>query len=68
MKISTGLDQDCQHPPLVQLKLKVNPAVGADFETSGETVFSKIAVPRNGDVIKIQYIPADPLQFVVMSE
>ncbi len=53
--------------PVVKLQLKVTTAMGTSFETSGETMVSKIAIPRKGDTVKIKYNPADPSQFVVMS-
>ncbi len=53
--------------PVVKLKLKVTPQMGAGFETVGETMVSKIAIPRKGDKVDIKYNPADPSQFVVMS-
>ena len=54
--------------PVVKLTLKVTPAMGMPaFETAGESVVSKIAIPRKGDTIKIKYNLADPKQFVVMS-
>ena len=53
--------------PVVRLKLKVTPSVGGvDFETTGQSVVSKIAIPRVGDKINIKYNPADPSQIVVM--
>ena len=52
--------------PVVRLKLKVTPAYGAGFETTGQSAVSKIAIPRVGDQIKIKYNPADPTQFVVV--
>jgi hypothetical protein len=54
--------------PVVKLTLKVTPAIGMPaFETVGESMVSKIAIPRKGDTIKIKYNPGDPKQFVVMS-
>jgi hypothetical protein len=52
--------------PVVVLKLKVEPAFGGAFETTGQSMVSKIAIPRVGDKIKIKYNPADPTQIVVM--
>jgi hypothetical protein len=53
--------------PVVMLSLKVQPAIGgAAFDTTGQSMVSKIAIPRVGDKIKIKYNPADPTQFVVM--
>jgi hypothetical protein len=54
--------------PVVRLTLKVTPAMGMPgFETVGESMVSKIAIPRKGESIKIKYNPADPKQFVVVS-
>ncbi len=55
--------------PVVKLTLKVTPAVPglAPFETVGQSVVSKIAIPRKGDTIKIKYNVANPSEFVVMS-
>ena len=52
--------------PVVVLQLKVQPAMGAAFETTAQTVVSKIAIPRVGDTIKIKYNPADPSQIAVV--
>ena len=52
--------------PVVILKLKVQPAMGAGFETTTQTMVSKIAIPRVGDTIKIKYNPADPTQVAVV--
>ena len=54
--------------PVVKLTLKVSPPMGMPgFDTSGNSVVSKIAIPRKGDTIKIKYNPANPSEFVVMS-
>ncbi len=54
--------------PVVRLTLKVTPSVPglAAFETIGQSVVSKIAIPRKGDTIKIKYNVANPAEFVVM--
>ncbi len=52
--------------PVVLLQLKVTPASGAAFDTTGQTMVSKIAVPRVGDKIKIKFDPADKTKFVVL--
>jgi hypothetical protein len=53
--------------PVVKLTLKVTPAMGMPaFETAGETMVSKIAIPRKGETVKIKYNMADPSQFVVV--
>ncbi len=53
--------------PIVKLKLKVQTTMGTSFETTGESMVSKIAIPRKGDTVNIKYNPADPSQFVVMA-
>jgi hypothetical protein len=45
--------------PVVILQLKVQPQFEAPFETTVETIVSKIAVPRVGDTINIRYSPTD---------
>jgi hypothetical protein len=53
--------------PVVMLTLKVQPSIGGvAFDTMGQTMVSKIAIPRVGDKIKIKYNPANPSQFAVM--
>jgi len=52
--------------PVVVLQLKVQPAVGAEFTTTAQTMVSKIAIPRVGDKIKIKYNPANPSQLAVV--
>jgi hypothetical protein len=52
--------------PVVKLTLKVAPAYGTAFETTGQSMVSKIAIPRVGDKIKIKYNPNDTTQFVVV--
>lgn len=52
--------------PVVKLALKVTPVYGTEFNTSGQSMVSKIAIPRVGDKIKIKYNPADSTQFVVV--
>lgn len=55
--------------PVVKLSLKVTPSVGgmSPFETTGETLVSKIAIPRKGDKINIKYNMTNPSEFVVVS-
>ena len=52
--------------PVVKLKLKVTPPYGAEFETTGQSAVSKIAIPRVGDKINIKYNPNQVDQFVVV--
>ena len=53
--------------PVVVMSLKVQPSIGGlAFDSAGQTMVSKIAIPRAGDKIKIKYNPANPTQFVVM--
>ena len=52
--------------PVVMMQLKVTSSVGTQFDTSGQAMVSRIAVPRAGDKIKIKYNPADPTQITVL--
>jgi hypothetical protein len=52
--------------PVVMLTLKVTSSVGTQFDTTGRTMVSRIAIPRVGDKIKIKYNPADPTQIAVL--
>jgi hypothetical protein len=52
--------------PVVNLQLKVQPMVGAEFTTTAQTMVSKVAIPRVGDKIKIKYNPANPAQIAVL--
>jgi hypothetical protein len=52
--------------PVVMMQLKVSTSMGTQFDTSGKTVVSRIAVPRAGDTIKIKYNPMDPTQIAVL--
>jgi hypothetical protein len=52
--------------PVVVLTLKVTPAAGAEFQTTAQSMVSRIAVPRTGDKIKIKYNPANPSQIAVL--
>jgi hypothetical protein len=55
--------------PIVKMKLTVTPIMmgpGIAFETTTETMVSKIAIPRVGDTIKVKYSPTDPTQVVVV--
>lgn len=45
--------------PVVIMQLKVQPQYEAPFDTTVETIVSKIAIPRVGDTINIKYAPAD---------
>ena len=62
----TDTGQTINMNPVVAMQLKVTSAVGTQFDTSGQCMVSRIAVPRKGDVIKIKYNPADPAQFIVL--
>ncbi len=55
--------------PVVEMSLKVTPGVGgmAPFETTGQTMVSKIAIPRKGEKINIKYNMTNPSEFVVVS-
>lgn len=53
--------------PVVKLSLKVTPTMGMPaFDTTGQIMVSKIAIPRKGDTIKIKYNPMNTAEFVVM--
>jgi len=52
--------------PVVMLQLKVTTSMGTQFDTSGQVMVSRIAVPRAGDKIKIKYNPIDPTQIAVL--
>jgi hypothetical protein len=52
--------------PVVMLQLKVTTSMGTQFDTTGQSMVSRIAVPRAGDKIKIKYNPADPTQIAVL--
>lgn len=52
--------------PVVVLALKVKPAKGAEFQTAGQLMVSRLAIPRAGDKIKIKYNPENPSQFVLI--
>lgn len=52
--------------PVVILALKVKPAAGAEFQTAGQMMVSRLAIPRAGDKIKIKYNPENTAQFVIV--
>jgi len=52
--------------PVVAIGLKVTPAGGKEFQTAGQLMVSRIAVPRVGDKIKIRYNKDNPAQFVIV--
>lgn len=52
--------------PVVVLTLKVKPAKGEEFQTAGQMMVSRLAVPRVGDKIKIKYNPENLTQFVLV--
>lgn len=52
--------------PVVVLGLKVKPAEGDEFQTAGQLMVSRLAVPRVGDKIKIKYNKENPAQFVIV--
>ena len=52
--------------PVVMLQLKVTTSAGTQFDTTGQVMVSRIAVPRAGDKIKIKYNPANPSQITVL--
>jgi hypothetical protein len=52
--------------PVVKMNLHVVPQFGVPFDTSVETMVSKIAIPRVGDKINIKYNPANLSQVLVL--
>jgi hypothetical protein len=53
--------------PVFMLSVKVQPAmIAVAFETNGQAMVSRFAIPHVGDKLKIKYNPADPTQFVVL--
>jgi len=52
--------------PVVVLVLKVKPSKGDEFQTAGQLMVSRLAIPRAGDKIKIKYNPQIPSQFVLV--
>jgi len=52
--------------PVVVLQLEVTPEIGVAFQTTAQTIVSKVAIPRVGDTINIKYSPADASQIVVV--
>jgi len=52
--------------PVVLLTLNVLATDGSHFQTTGQSMVSKIAVPRVGDNIRIKYNPEDKTQLVVV--
>ena len=52
--------------PVVVLVLKVKPAAGDEFQTAGQLMVSRLAIPRTGDKIKIKYNPENNTQFVIV--
>jgi len=68
----TGQDQPAidNMNPLVEMKLKMMPAVGMAFETTARTMttISRIAVRPSGDPVNFKYNPADLTQIFVVSK
>jgi hypothetical protein len=52
--------------PVVMLVLKVKPAKGDEFQTAGQMMVSRLAIPRAGDKIKIKYNSENNTQFVLV--
>lgn len=52
--------------PVVVLGIKVKPAEGEEFDTVGQLMVSRIAVPRIGDKINIKYNKDNPSQFTIV--
>ncbi len=53
--------------PVVVMRLKINAPYQPPFETTAETIVSKIAIPRVGDTINIKYAPADPTKVIIVT-
>ena len=62
----TDTGQTINMNPVVMIQLTVTPASGAPFATAGQCVVSRIAVPRQGDKVKVKYNPEVPTQFIVV--
>jgi len=62
----TDTGQTVNMNPVVVMQLKVTPSEGDPFDTTGQCMVSRIAVPRTGDTIKIKYNPELPAQFIVI--
>lgn len=54
------------YDPVVKLKLRVQPAFGASFDTEIETVVSKVAIPRQGDKVNIKYNPGNTSELIIV--
>lgn len=52
--------------PVVLLTLKVTPAKGDAFQTAGQLMVPRLAIPRAGDKIKIKYNPENISQFIII--
>lgn len=52
--------------PVVVMQLKVTPQSEPPFETTVQTMVSKIAIPRVGDTINIRYMPADHTKVIIV--
>lgn len=52
--------------PVVVLTLNVTPAKGDPFQTSGQLMVSRLAVPRAGDKVNIKFSPQDKTQFTIV--
>lgn len=52
--------------PVVVLTLNVTPAKGEAFQTSGQLMVSRLAIPRAGDMVNIKYNPKDKTQFTIV--
>jgi len=46
--------------PVVEMKLLIAPASGAAFEVTSRVMVPDAAIPRKGDIISVNYSPADP--------
>ncbi len=53
--------------PVVALTLRVKPRYGSTFQVETNTLVSRVAVPRPGDVIHIKYDPDNLRNVIVVS-
>jgi hypothetical protein len=51
---------------MVTLGLKVKPAYGSEFQLTSNALVSRVAIPRQGDVITIKYDPENTQMVLVV--
>lgn len=52
--------------PVVILQLKVTPQYEPAFDTTTQTMVSRLSIPRVGDTLKIKYAPADHTKILIL--